>query len=42
MAPDVDKAIRKVIAEHGNHDEAGVTAYMEKLSNEHRYQRDVY
>ena len=42
MASDVDQAIRKVIAEHGNTDQAGADAYMDKLVSEHRYQRDVY
>ncbi|MEM9882129.1 MAG: sulfite reductase subunit alpha [Planctomycetota bacterium] len=42
MAVDVDKALRQVIAEHGGHDEAGVEAYMQRLGDEHRYQRDVY
>lgn len=42
MAADVDKAIRAVIATHGGLDEAGVEAYMKKLSSDHRYQRDVY
>ncbi|PWQ96157.1 diflavin oxidoreductase [Leucothrix arctica] len=42
MAADVDKAIRQVIAEHGGLDEAAVEAYMNKLGDEHRYQRDVY
>jgi sulfite reductase (NADPH) flavoprotein alpha-component len=42
MAADVDKAIRDVIAEHGKLDEADVSAYMDLLVKEHRYQRDVY
>lgn len=42
MAADVDKAIREVIAEHGGFDAEGVQAYMDKLTTEHRYQRDVY
>lgn len=42
MAADVDKAIRDVIATQGGLDEAGVEAYMQKLTSEHRYQRDVY
>lgn len=42
MAADVDKAIRTVIATHGDLDEGGVAAYMDKLVAEHRYQRDVY
>ncbi|BFM09448.1 diflavin oxidoreductase [Halioxenophilus aromaticivorans] len=42
MAADVDAAIRDVIGEHGGLDETGVQDYMDKLSAEHRYQRDVY
>ncbi|MBB6431249.1 diflavin oxidoreductase [Algisphaera agarilytica] len=42
MAGDVDKALRDIIAEQGQFDEAGVQAYMDKLVDEHRYQRDVY
>lgn len=42
MAADVDAAIRDVICEYGNTDEAGANTYMEKLIGEHRYQRDVY
>ncbi|MEM9420421.1 MAG: flavodoxin domain-containing protein [Planctomycetota bacterium] len=42
MAGDVDKALRDIIAEQGQLDEAGVQAYMDKLVDEHRYQRDVY
>ena len=42
MAADVDKAIRKVVAAHGGLDDAGVDAYMTSLSQDHRYQRDVY
>lgn len=42
MASDVDAAIRKVIEQHGETDEAGAAAYMDNLSKSHRYQRDVY
>lgn len=42
MASDVDKALREVIAEHGNLDDVATQAYMDKLVAEHRYQRDVY
>ena len=42
MAADVDTAIREVIRAHGDTDEAGADAYMDKLVSEHRYQRDVY
>ncbi len=42
MASDVDKAIRDVIAKHGNVSAEDADAYMDKLVAEHRYQRDVY
>lgn len=42
MASDVDKALREVIAEHGNLGNEGADAYVDKLVAEHRYQRDVY
>ena len=42
MAKDVDAALHRLIAEHGGLDEAGAVAYIEKLKEEHRYQRDVY
>lgn len=42
MAGDVDKALRQIIGQYGNLDEAGVQAYMDKLVEQHRYQRDVY
>ena len=42
MAGDVDKALRDIIAQQGGLDETGVQAYMDKLVDEHRYQRDVY
>lgn len=42
MAADVDKAIREVIAQYGNVDEAGANNYMDELVKQHRYQRDVY
>ncbi|MEM7624190.1 MAG: flavodoxin domain-containing protein [Planctomycetota bacterium] len=42
MAGDVDQALRDIIAEHGKLDVAGVQAYMDRLVDEHRYQRDVY
>ncbi|WP_319532002.1 flavodoxin domain-containing protein [uncultured Cohaesibacter sp.] len=42
MAADVDSAIRKVVAQHGNRDEAAVDVYMSELVKAHRYQRDVY
>ena len=42
MAADVDKAIREVIGEYGKLDEQGADEYMNTLTAEHRYQRDVY
>lgn len=42
MAKDVDKALHKLIAKHGNLDEAGAEAYVTKLKKEKRYVRDVY
>ncbi|MEM9916366.1 MAG: flavodoxin domain-containing protein [Planctomycetota bacterium] len=42
MAGDVDKALRDIIAEHGQLDDAGVQAYLDRMVDEHRYQRDVY
>lgn len=42
MAGDVDAALRQIIAEHGGLDEAGASAYMDRLVEQHRYQRDVY
>ncbi|MEM6638719.1 MAG: sulfite reductase flavoprotein subunit alpha [Pseudomonadota bacterium] len=40
MASDVDTALRSIIAQHGGL--AEVEAYMDRLVDEHRYQRDVY
>ncbi|MBN9669260.1 diflavin oxidoreductase [Roseibium aggregatum] len=42
MANDVDQAIRRVIATHGNRTESEAGAYLDALSKAHRYQRDVY
>lgn len=42
MAQDVDTALRKVIATHGNLDAAGADAYLADLAKSGRYQRDVY
>ena len=39
MAPDVDQAIRDVIAAHSDRDPA---EYMSQLAKEGRYQRDIY
>ena len=42
MAKDVDKALHEIIATHGNMSAAEAAAYVETLSLEKRYVRDVY
>lgn len=42
MAPDVDAAIREVVARHGGLGEEQVEEFMLNLQRERRYQRDVY
>ncbi|WP_129648250.1 assimilatory sulfite reductase (NADPH) flavoprotein subunit [Peristeroidobacter agariperforans] len=42
MAPDVDTAIREVVARHGGLGEEQVEEFMLNLQRERRYQRDVY
>lgn len=42
MAKDVDKALHKLIAKHGELDEAGAEEYVTKLKKQKRYVRDVY
>jgi sulfite reductase (NADPH) flavoprotein alpha-component len=42
MAPDVDQALRQVIALAGDRDEDGVEEYLAGLRRAGRYQRDVY
>lgn len=42
MAPDVDQALRRVIAAEGGHDEDAVEDYLAELRRAGRYQRDVY
>lgn len=42
MAPDVDRAIREVVARHGGLGEEQVEEFMLNLQRERRYQRDVY
>jgi sulfite reductase (NADPH) flavoprotein alpha-component len=42
MAPDVDRALREVIALAGGRDEDGVEEYLAGLRRAGRYQRDVY
>jgi sulfite reductase (NADPH) flavoprotein alpha-component len=42
MAPDVDRALRSIIATEGGRDEDGVEDYLAALRRSGRYQRDVY
>ena len=42
MAVDVEKALLRIIETGAGVDEAGARAYLDQLSSEHRYQRDVY
>ena len=42
MAKDVDKALYDIVIEQGGMSEAEATRYVETLSAEHRYLRDVY
>ncbi|MDV7142130.1 flavodoxin domain-containing protein [Tropicimonas sp. TH_r6] len=42
MAADVEQALLRVIAEHGGLSPSEAAAYLERLSGDHRYQRDVY
>jgi len=42
MAPDVDRALREIIAGATNSDEDGVENYLAELRRNGRYQRDVY
>jgi sulfite reductase (NADPH) flavoprotein alpha-component len=42
MAPDVDRALRQVIALAGGRDDDGVEEYLAELRRAGRYQRDVY
>lgn len=42
MAPDVDQALRQVIAAEGDRDEDGVEDFLAELRRAGRYQRDVY
>ncbi|MEL6641777.1 MAG: hypothetical protein AAFP98_10775, partial [Pseudomonadota bacterium] len=42
MASDVDKALREIVATHGNRSAEEADAYIDQLSATHRYQRDVY
>jgi sulfite reductase alpha subunit-like flavoprotein len=42
MAKDVDRALCEIAAEHGNLDPDAATAYVQELSADKRYHRDVY
>lgn len=42
MAKDVDQALREIIQQYGNYDEAETVNYIRKLNMEKRYLRDVY
>jgi sulfite reductase alpha subunit-like flavoprotein len=42
MAPDVDAALRDIIATEGKKSEADVQAYIEHLEKAKRLQRDVW
>ncbi|MES1956464.1 sulfite reductase subunit alpha [Salinisphaera hydrothermalis] len=42
MANDVDHALHRIVAEQGGFDAAGATRYVERLTAERRYLRDVY
>ena len=42
MAHDVDAALKQVVSEHGKMSAAEAAAYVTKLAENHRYQRDVY
>lgn len=42
MAPDVDRALHRVVAEHGGKGEEGARAYIAALTAAGRYRKDVY
>ncbi|MEM8555848.1 MAG: flavodoxin domain-containing protein [Pseudomonadota bacterium] len=42
MAVDVEKALLRIIAKGADTDEDGAKAYLDAMSSDHRYQRDVY
>jgi sulfite reductase (NADPH) flavoprotein alpha-component len=42
MAKDVDRELCEIAAEHGNLDQDAATAYVQLLSTDKRYHRDVY
>ncbi|MEM6469857.1 MAG: sulfite reductase subunit alpha [Planctomycetota bacterium] len=42
MALDVDRALKEIVSEQGGMQESEAAAYISKMSQEHRYVRDVY
>ena len=42
MAPDVDKALHQVIADHGSKTEEEAAEYVSQMKADKRYRRDVY
>ncbi len=42
MAKDVDRTLCEIAAEHGNLDPEAAMAYVQSLSADKRYHRDVY
>jgi sulfite reductase (NADPH) flavoprotein alpha-component len=42
MAPDVEEALLESVRKFGGMDDNGAAAYLKKLKEDHRYQRDVY
>ena len=42
MASDVDRMLKSIIAQHGGMTEAEAKAYVEKMSKNQKYVRDVY
>ncbi len=42
MAPDVDRALHQIIAEHGGMGAEDAAAYVEQMKADKRYRRDVY
>lgn len=42
MAKDVDDALRQIVVEQGRRDPVEAKAYLQRLTRERRYQRDVY
>ena len=42
MAPDVHNALIRIVAEQGGHDEEAAREYVNALTADKRYKRDVY